>query len=1248
MRMLLTGFDESVVLRFATLDLIRSEWRRYNFDIAEAAPSTGTNTGPTDFEVSAVNIEEHSKKEPVNYVLPPGVTRVIDPSNQNLAQLNEQSIMLKVKDLEDADARAVFKNTQLDVRKYEKLQMFIHAEALPGQDGQLGDDEISAFIRFGSDYKNNYYEIEVPLKVTSPGRYGDSQADEVWKDPENTIEIVLDDLVNLKRERNDAVETDPLNHSVATIYARRLTGDKEHQTIKVKGTPNLSNIRQIMIGIRNPGDATSIIKNDGLPKSAEVWFNELRLKNFDNRGGWAANGRIQMQLADFGVVNLAGSRSTPGFGSIEETVEERQMEEINQFDVSSNLELGKFFPEKANVSIPLYVGASKSIINPEYYPKDPDIKLKDILAEAETKEEKKEIKKISQDVTARSSINITNMRWNKKIDKVNIISPANFTLSAGYTQTRSRDYVTLYDNFWRYNAGFNYAFNTRPKNIQPLKKSKVMRKPAYRIIRDFNFNPYPSRFTFGTVFDRTYHEIQLRNVSDEVDLIIEPTVDKDFRWERKYDLKWDFTRSLKFDYSATNSARIDEPLGQTDWFKDENEEWKREVWTNIINGGRNMNFLQKFDLTYTVPINKIPILNWITLSASYGATYNWVRGEIVPGRQLGNTLKNSNSIKFNSTANLRSLYNKVDYLKSLDSRSGNRNNAKPEDQRYKTVNYEKRTFLRKGEPKNIIHKLKTEDVTVKVLSVEGQEIEVKTVVVNPNKITITADEDYTGVTVMVEGKLPKGQSPLVFIAENGVRLLTGFKTINGSLTINHGSLLPGYLPETNVLGFSTSQQYYGQPGWPFVLGWQNPDMVYDFVRQVADGDTLLTTEPTFSRPAEWNRNQQISLRTTYEPFRGFRIDFSATRSYTEYEEQIFFNDAEKANFNGYFIDNKYKGGNFSISIISLKTAFEKPRPENNYHSPAFENMKEYRKIISRRRFEDMRSENPMYQSTVYDGVTEGYYDGFGPTSQEVLVPAFLAAYTGRDPNKVTLENFFWGMMPNWRITFDGLSKLDFVQKMLKTVTLTHSYKSTYTIGSFGTNVNYFDQGGAEYFSEEDGDIRSFIRDNQNNYLPLYQFNNVTIREDLKPLIGVDMTWHNSLLTRFEFSKSRTIGLSLNNNQINETREQDITIGAGYRIKEVPLKINNKQVSSDLNLRFDISMKTNLTLIRFLSEEAIDELYNKETAGGRKFDVSFTADYVFSQNVNIQFFFERTVNTPFTTLTFPSAEMNIGFSLRLSL
>jgi cell surface protein SprA len=1255
MRMVLTHFDQPVYLRFATLDLVRGEWRRYNYDMNETAPSITRQEEGTSFEISAVNIEENAEKTPVNYVLPPGIDRAIDPSQTLPSQLNEQAILLKVKDLKDGDARSVFKNVQIDLRQYKNLKMFIHAEALPG-DQSLKDYDVTGFIRIGSDYQNNYYEYELPLIITPGAKYIDGDTS-VWP-LSNTIDLIMEELVNIKKERNEAMLIDT-RISAQSVYVKK----EGKNTLKVKGNPNLGNIRQIMIGVRNRGDSYLINSiNDGLPKSVELWFNELRLTDFNNKGGWAANGRVQAQLADFGVVNVAGSTSKPGFGGIEEKVEERSHEEINQYDISSNLELGKFFPEKSNVSIPFYVGVSRTIVNPEYYPKDPDIKFKDVLNAAETKEERNSLKLISQDVTSRTSLNLTNVHWNKQLKNWKIFSPGNISASVAYSYIGSHNYGTEYNNIRKYGAGLNYVYNARVKTIQPLQKSKSLKKPIYRIIRDFNFNPYPSRFTFGTQFDRNYQEMKMRNVSNDVILKIDSTINKDFRWDRKYDMVWDLTRAFKIDYSATNSALIDEPTGAYDWFEPDNQHWKDSVWHSIRHFGRNMNFSQNLNANYNVPINKIPFLSWLNVNASYSSTFSWVRGETLRDesiKPLGNTLKNSNTIKLNNSLNLRSLYNNFAYLKRLAAKTSSTKKTN-ENTRVKSVEFEKQTFFKKDVPKNIVHKLKTEDLEIKVFNADGKEIDVKTTVVNENKIILTANEDVDKATVKIVGKVPLGKNPLVFIGENTVRLLTGFTSANLSWSRTSGTLLPGYLPKTDFLGIDNSNEYNGAPGLLFAFGQQDWDFPYSAIDK-----GWLTEEKTFTKPVVFTRNDNITIRTTYEPFSGFRVELSAMRSYSEMNEQLYFYGYSEPDsltnnrfYKSYTVDNRYKGGNYSISIISIATAFEKVSEKNNWESAAFNRMKENRKIISARRYQEMAETNPLYRISVLQPSDDGYFDGYGATSQEVLVPAFLATYTGIDPNQVTFDQFFWTMMPNWRITFDGLSKIDFLQKYLKTITLNHSYKSTYSIGSFGTNVNYFENNNYGVFgsvnnSNSEGGFRGLVRDNQNNFIPEFQFSAVSINEQFSPLFGVDITWNNSLLTRFEIGKSRMLALSLNNNQINESRNNDLTVGAGYRFKEVPFSIttggNRTQIKSDLNVKFDLTIKDNITIIRPLSEANQELLKEVQTAGSKKFVCSLTADYVISAKFNIQFYCDYTVNTPYVEgNSFLNSETNIGFSLRLSL
>jgi cell surface protein SprA len=1232
MRMFLTGFSKPVVLRFAELHLIRSEWRKYSEDLAEGGPSVTDQTEKGTFEITSVNIEENASKDPVNYVLPPGIDRVIDPSQPQIAQLNEQSMVFKIRDLPDGDARVAYKNMSMDLRQYKKLKMFVHAEALVGQ--TLNNYDVTAFIRMGSDETDNYYEFEVPLAITPPNSsYTDADRHIVWPDS-NLVEITLDDFVDLKVARDEAIQTHPDLYDRTKVFKKRIGKN----LMKVKGTPNLSNIRIMLLGVKNAGNLDNQFHNDGLSKSMEVWFNELRLTDFNNKGGWAANARTQIRLADLATISIAGSTSKPGFGSIEQKLAERNQEETNQIDVSSNIELGKLFPEKTKVSVPLYVGVSKMTVTPEYAPNEPDRLLKDVINEASSSKERREIKEVAQDVTKRKSINLTNIRVNREYEKFKALSPANFSLTAAYNDEKSHSYEVERDNTIQYSLAFNYIYSNRSKNYTPFKNNKSLKSPYTRFIKDFNFSLLPSRVAFHTDFDRTYNEVKMRNIYDDRDVLIDSTVSKDFIWNRTYELNWDITRALKFDFTASNQSRIEEIAGAYDWFrKGDNKEWSRSVWKSIKEGGRTLNYNHRLNASYTLPLSKFPLLNWTSTTLRYTSGYNWTEGPIYEGaRTLGNTISNSSTIQATTSFNLATLYNKSKYLKMLDTKYSNAPQAQ-KNKNYKTVSFTRDNFfLRPNTPRNITHKLKTKDVTVTVTDLQGREIETKVTIVDENKIKIEADTNYIGLVVKIDGKVEKGEMPVVFLAENSLRFITGLKNISISYSITGGTNMEGFMPTPGFAGFNTGDKFNGAPGLPFLIGIQDRNFI-----KTAAAKGWLTQSEAFTDPFVMSKTENLNIKGTFEPFKGLRVELTGTRSYTKYRTEYFHHSDTVSTYGGFLFNNQYVNGGFSISVITLGSAFEKLSSNDNFKSPSFEHFKSYRTTISHRLSSQRnRRSGYNYQGSIQHSVESGYSDGYGSTSSEVLIPAFLAAYTGRDPEKVTLEAFpgFLSILPNWSVTFDGLTKLDFISRYFKTLTLRHSYKSVYNINSYTTNLSYVE-------NEYDG--LGYVRDYQENFVPMLQMNTVSIREDINPLFGFDGTWNNNLTTRFEYRKSRLLTLSLANNQLTETYNNEFIIGAGYRFSNVPLQIGEKAFKSDLNLKFDLSLRDNKTIIRYLAQTEDDES-DQITSGDKIVTIEFTADYMLSPRFNLQFFFDRTLNKPHTSRSFLRVDTNIGFSLRFTL
>lgn len=1226
MRMFMKGFRDTTILRFATLELVRGEWRRYSRALIqgqEGMPTSDLASGT--FEVSAVNIEENYTRVPVNYVLPPGVSRVIDPSQPQLTELNEQAMELKVIDLADGDARAVFRNVSLDIRQYRKMMMDVHAEAIP--EYPLYDGDLKLFVRLGTDYNNNYYEYEIPLTLTLPGRYSNkSEADrqKVWP-RENLLDIDLELFQNVKMLRNDEMRKLGSMITYTTVF-RVQDGDR---TVKVTGNPSLSNVRVIMIGIRNPESSESS-SDDGFSKSGIVWVNELRLSQAESKGGWAANARMSAKLADLAMVTVAGTTIKPGFGSIEKKVNERSMNDFYQYDLSTTIQMGRFFPKESGVNIPVFIGYSESFANPEYNPLDPDVPLKVALEKATNQNERDSIRRVSQDYTRRKSLNLTNVRINKTDGAPKVYSISNFAVSYAFNEQLTRNISTEERIQRNVRGGLTYSYNTRPKNVVPLRNVKWLSNPWFRIIKDFNFNYVPNQFSFRTELNRTYFEQQLRNINNP-DFKLVPTYSKDFNWNRVYAFNWDITQSLKLDFNANNQARIDEPLGMVNRARDPlgYEHWQDSVWTNLKNFGRNTNYNHRFDLSYNIPINKLPPFNWVSASARYSGSYDWRAGPILPDTSRfdpGNTVQNASTIQLNTQLNLTSLYNKSKRLKDINQKFDQRARGVQQRTNMKTVTYEQTNVrLRQGMFRSIDHNLRTEDVKVKAFDESGKEIKVELNIRSDRRVSIKSTEDINNVKVVVEGRVPERENVALFLIQGGVRMLMGLKNISGAYSVTAGTLVPGYKPSTQYMGMQDLNGVWA-PGLAFISGWQDDDFAWRAVR-----NGWLTTDTTLNSPVIFTQNENLTLRATVEPVANLRIEISGTRNLASNKNEYYIADA----FGQFDAYNPMQTGNFSISVITLSSAFERSNTSNNYESESFKRFRDTRYAMAIR-LANNRKEGGIYDPTILD--QDLYPLGYGKLSQEVMVYSFISAYTGITPEKSKLTAFPLIPMPNWQVTYDGLAKLKPFKKYLRTFTLRHSYRSTYTVGSY---ASYLD-----YAPGDDG--FSYIRDANNNFIPEFEITNISLNEQFNPLLSLDATWLSSLTNRMELRNTRSLAMSFANNQLSEINSWEVIVGSGYRFENLPLVFatsdgDQKTLKSDLRLNLDFSIRNNQTVLRKLVEGT-----NTPSAGQNILTIKTSAEYVVSDQVTIRAFFDRVVNKPIVALSYPTANTSFGFSLRFTM
>lgn len=1152
-RLFFKDFSEPVICRFATFELVRGTWRIYDRDLTAPGEYLPGIDDQTAFEVYAVNIEENGTRYPVPYVIPPGIEREVDMGHTTMHQRNEQSLAMKISGLIDGDARAVYKNLDFDMRQYKRLKMFTHAEAVDDE-FSLEDGDVTVFIRLGTDYSNNYYEYEVPMKLTP---WGTSALNEslVWP-LENEFDIEFEKLQDLKLERNVLAR----DAQSGVVVNRPFTRYDEDNKMTIVGTPTLSDVKVIMIGVRNPKQSLSNPDDDGLTKTVEIWANELRLYDFDNEGGWAATGRVNTQLADIGNLTLAGSISTAGFGSLEQKVNERSQEDIKSYDIATNLQLGRFFPSDWGLTIPMHFSLSETFADPKYNPLNPDILFDDDLASYETNEERDELIHKARDYQRRKSINFTNVsKSGSGGGKPRLYSLENFDFTYAYTEIFYRNIDYEYDRQAQYNGAIGYNFMTSPKNIKPFSNVKFLNHKAFSLIRDFNFFYLPNLISFRNEINRGYSEALMRDNSAGL-IILEPNFVKTFDWTRLYNVRYDLTQALKIEYNATNQARIDEPPGSINPDDKDYYEKRDSIFESLKTLGRTTMFSQRLVVNYNVPINKLPLLDWVNATAAYTTDFDWY-GAPLSALDLGNTIQNSQNIRLSFNANFINLYNKIGYLKKINQQGQQRGrqNQRPGQ----------RPGNRGGEEEE-------ED-----------------------------DEPVNYLKVVADGFL---------------RMLMSVRNFSVTYNETNGTRLPGFKPEPEFFGQDWDLM---APGTGFIFGSQRD------IREQAARDGWITDNPDLNTAYTTNHTVNINARSLIEPLPNLKIDFTAIRNYSNNHTEYFKADS-LGNFESF---SPMESGNFSISFFAFRSTFENVDPKT-YASENFDNFKENRLVIAFR----LAEENPNWNGAVNDST--GFPVGYSNTSQDVLIPAFLSAYAGWDPNSSTLNPFLNIPMPNWRLTYDGLSRLPVVKKYFSNVVITHAYTSTFSIGAYNTDIRYREVDGYQAAM----DVAS------GNFIPQYDIGQVSIQEQFNPLINIDMTWQNSLITRFEYKRRRDLGLSFANNQITDLSSEEYIIGTGYRFQDVSFTITqlgrsggSQQIQSDLVARLNLSFRDNKTVLRKLNEEQ-----DIISSGQNTISINFSIDYQITANVNFRLFFDRVVNNPYISNQYKNSNTHGGFSLRFML
>ena len=1282
MRMYMTGFEEPIVVRLANLDLVEGEWRNYTQTLYTGEkPSVSGTIVP-----SAVNIEENNDKTPVNYVLPPGITRVLDPQQPQLTQQNEQALALNVENLASGDARAVYKTMNQDFRNYKHLQMFIHANAMEG-DTELQDNQMSIFIRLGSDYKSNYYEYEIPLKLTPAGHY-DTYTTQgckaVWPE-ENMLDIDFSTFTNLKHERNKAKANGSASYT-QLYYA--YDSNNPNNKVSVIGNPSLGEVKTMMIGVRNNGRRTG---------NVEVWVNELRMQDYSEEGGWAAQGNLNVQMSDLGSVNLTGHIETAGFGGLEERVDQRRNDNLYEWSITTQLELGKFFPDKWKMNLPLYYSYSWQKLSPKYNPFDTDMLLKDALDECENKTARDSLSNLTESIVRNKNFSLSNWRSNIQSRKPMPYDPANFNFSYSYSQRYKTGETTVYENEenWRLNLGYNYAPKYKP--LEPFKNLKGKSR-WLDIIKAQNLQWLPQSISFNTDLTRSYYEFQERDIDAGTKM---PVIFSDqILWNRDLTVKWDIFKALKMSWTSSTHAEIEEPhvIVNKHLYPDEYAVWKDSVKRSLASFGRPLTYRSTFNGSYQVPINKIPSFDWVTADGTYNANYNWTRGtELEDGTSLGNTASTQRTININGRLNFETLYKKWKFLADAEKRlSGNtkksdtnrRNtasqNAKTtakskggeaeaeaddtKDKKNNTANsrannradskktrgFTKEVTLNDSTSTEVKHGQNSKRLIVRATTAEGKTYKLKYKKVDANTSKVK-NHDSIPVKINIVAKRPLEDLSWYKTAQVFARGLMMVRNASISYRNTYALTLPGFRTE---VGDAFGQKHIDgmlSPGIPFALGAVGDS----YIDKAARHGWLMQNDSNITTPATTAAMEDLQLRATLEPFKDFKIDLTATRTVNKSKSIQFMYENMPTT----------QSGSFSMTVMSIGSAFESAGTiNNNYHSKHFEKFLHNLPIIKNRI--ETRYANTTYPKAAGSEWAGKAYNaengGVNLYSADVMVPAFLSAYCGGNALSSPLDIFpaITRLMPNWSLTYSGLTKVSpWFADHFKSFNINHAYKSVYSVGAYNSYSNFM-----EYMNGW-----GFIRDvTTGNPIPssMYNVSTVSINESFSPFLGVSMTFNNDITAKIQYDKTRTLNLSMTSVALTENFSNDITVGMEYKIKDLNLfgaksiqsnegrksKSKNKKndtntnqrtrnnVSHDLNMKLDFKYRMQNALNR-----NIQTAITTATSGATAYSLQFSANYTFSRLLTLSGFFDWQRNVPLVSQSsYPTTNADFGVSMSFTL
>ena len=670
-----------------------------------------------------------------------------------------------------------------------------------------------------------------------------------------------------------------------------------------------------------------------------------------------------------------------------------------------------------------------------------------------------------------------------------------------------------------------------------------------------------------------------------------------------------------------------------DRYPDEYSIWKDSVTHSIRNLGRPLSYQQSFTASYTAPISKLPIFEWVTASANYSSSYNWARGNKSSGTNFGNNIANKRTTTLNGSFNLEKLYNLSPYLAETNKRFASgaaaKNKREKAQKAAKIKPFKGEITLRPDTVLPLAHGLKSKKLIINARTKKGRPYKLKYKVIDENNILIKS-KDTLPLKLTITPELKSENTEFMKRMQYPTRFLMSLRSMSLTYTNNYSMSLPGFMPNVgDVLGQNNSGSAFA-PGLDFAFGLTDDS----YLKRAYDNGWLLCSD-SVAVQASSNSTENLQMKFVLEPLTDVKIDLNADWSR---------NSSRSIQYMYAGMPETQSGG-FSMTTITIGNAFDTGSEKNNYRSSTFNRFVNNLESI-RQRIEDRYTGTMYPQNSSLAGVVFNPKNGtVNKYSADVMIPAFLSTYSGREGKKGLNELFpsFLHMLPNWSIKYAGLSKLPMFQKRFKSVNITHGYKSVYAIGSYSTYSTYM-----EYTNG-----LGFINNTSTGApMPSSRFNisSASINESFSPLLGVDVTTNDNLTLGLKYVKSRVLNLSVTAIQMVETHSKELVFNAGYKFVNLKLMgasssaSKSNKVSNDLNLRAAFSFKNMTSLCR-----SIDKGTTQATSGNESFNYSLSADYTYSKMLNMSFFVERKKTIPLISASaYPTTTTDFGVSLKFTL